>query len=112
MKVSSVSSDDKIELNLRMNETLEATARALFKSVVVDLTRLRAKAEGRFKFPKDIADLFPALAPNSQLGEIPEGWEVENQGGLFELAYGKALKAQDRRDGNFPARTARMVRSG
>ena len=69
--------DDKIELNRRMNETLEAMARALFKSWFVDFDPVRAKAEGRDPgLPKPLADLFPARLVDSELGEIPEGWEV------------------------------------
>ncbi len=59
-----------------MNETLEAMARALFKSWFVDFDPVRAKAEGRDPgLPKPIADLFPARLVNSELGEIPEGWD-------------------------------------
>jgi len=69
--------DDKIDLNRRMNETLEATARALFKSWFVDFDPVRAKAEGRdADLPKHLADLFPAHLVDSELGEIPEGWCV------------------------------------
>src|SRR5208337_1193149 len=69
--------DDKIELNRRMNETLEAMARALFKSWFVDFAPVRAKAEGRdHSLPKPLADLFPACLVDSELGEIPEGWAV------------------------------------
>lgn len=69
--------DDKIELNRRMNETLEAMARALFKSWFVDFDPVRAKAEGRDPgLPKPLADLFPARLVDSELGEIPEGWGV------------------------------------
>ena len=69
--------DDKIELNRRMNETLEAVARALFKSWFVDFDPVRAKMEGRHTgLPQDIADLFPDRLVNSEMGEIPEGWKV------------------------------------
>ena len=69
--------DDKIELNRRMNETLEAMARALFKSWFVDFDPVRAKAEGREPgLPKPLADLFPDSFEDSELGEIPKGWEV------------------------------------
>lgn len=69
--------DDKIEQNRRMNETLEAMARALFKSWFVDFGPVRAKAEGRNPgLPKPIADLFPDSFEDSDLGEIPKGWEV------------------------------------
>jgi type I restriction enzyme, S subunit len=69
--------DNKIELNRRMNETLEAMARSLFKSWFVDFEPVRAKAEGRDPgLPKPLADLFPARLVDSDHGEIPEGWEV------------------------------------
>ena len=71
--------DDKIELNRRMNETLEAMARALFKSWFVDFDPVRAKMAGRDTgLPKHLADLFPDRLVESELGEIPEGWEVES----------------------------------
>jgi type I restriction enzyme, S subunit len=67
--------DDKIELNRRMNETLEVMARAIFKSWFVDFEPTRAKAEGRAPgLPKEIADLFPDHFEDSELGEIPAGW--------------------------------------
>jgi type I restriction enzyme S subunit len=67
--------DDKIELNRRMNETLEAMARALFKSWFVDFDPVRAKAEGRNTgLPKHLASLFPDSFEETQLGRLPEGW--------------------------------------
>ena len=76
--------DDKIELNRRMSETLEAMARAMFKSWFVDFDPVRAKAEGREPgLPRPLADLFPDRLVESELGEIPEGWEV---GTLSEVA--------------------------
>ena len=78
--------DDKIELNRRMSETLEAMARALFKSWFVDFDPVRAKTEGRDPgLPKPIADLFPARFIDSELGEIPEGWEVGSLGDIAVL---------------------------
>jgi type I restriction enzyme S subunit len=69
--------DDKIELNRRMNETLEAMARALFKSWLVDFDPVRAKAEGRDPgLPESLADLFPDSFEDSELGEIPRGWKM------------------------------------
>ncbi len=69
--------DDKIELIRRMSETLEAMARALFKSWFVDFDPVRAKPETRdHSLPKPLADLFPARLVDSELGEIPEGWKV------------------------------------
>ena len=89
--------DDKIELNRRMNETLEAMARALFKSWFVDFLPVRANMEARNRkartqtgdpvrakaagrdpsLPKHLADLFPDSFEDSELGEIPKGWDVE-----------------------------------
>jgi type I restriction enzyme S subunit len=77
--------DDKIELNRRINDTLEAIARSLFKSWFVDFDPVRAKAEGREPgFPRPIADLFPARLVDTELGEIPEGWEVGRFGDVVE----------------------------
>ena len=77
--------DDKIELNRRMSEALEAMARALFKSWFVDFDPVRAKAEGRDPgLPKPIADLFPDRLVDSELGEIPEGWGVGRFGDVVE----------------------------
>jgi type I restriction enzyme S subunit len=68
--------DDKIELNRRMNETLEAMARVLFKSWFVDFDPVRAKMEGRQPHGMDAetAALFPDAFEESELGEIPKGW--------------------------------------
>ena len=51
---------------------------------------------------KEIADLFPDRLVDSELGPIPEGWEVKTLGALIELAYGKALKANERKNGSVP----------
>ena len=85
--------DDKIELNRRMNETLEAMARALFKSWFVDFDPVRAKAEGRDPgLPKPIADLFPDRLVDSELGEIPEGWEVAPLPEVVDVNPTRALR--------------------
>jgi type I restriction enzyme S subunit len=77
--------DDKIELNRRINETLEAMARALFKSWFVDFDPVRAKAEGRDPgLPKPLAMLFPDSFGDSELGEIPKGWWVGTLGDVAE----------------------------
>jgi type I restriction enzyme S subunit len=69
--------DNKIELNRKMNETLEAMARVLFKSWFVDFDPVRAKAEGSdLGLPASIADLFPDSFEDSEIGEIPKGWSV------------------------------------
>ncbi len=76
--------DDKIELNRRMNQTLEAMAQALFKSWFVDFDPVRAKMEGRpTGLPKEIEDLFPDSFEDSELGEIPKGWKFGKLGDLI-----------------------------
>jgi type I restriction enzyme S subunit len=74
--------DDKIELNRKTNETLEAMARALFQSWFVDFDPVRAKAEElpTGGLPDEISDLFPDSFEDSDLGEIPRGWEVAELG--------------------------------
>jgi len=73
--------DNKIELNRKQNETLEAMARALFKAWFVDFEPVRAKIEGRWQrgqslpgLPAHLYDLFPDRLVESELGEIPKGW--------------------------------------
>ena len=84
--------DDKIELNRRMNGTLEAIARALFKSWFVDFDPVRAKVEGRdLGLPPDIADLFPDRLVDSEMGEIPLGWEVSQIGEEVDAVGGSTL---------------------
>jgi type I restriction enzyme S subunit len=71
--------DDKIELNRRMNETLEAMARAIFKSWLVDFDPVHAKAEGRqlYGMEAETAALFPDSFDDSCFGKIPKGWKVD-----------------------------------
>ena len=81
--------DDKIELNRRMNETLEGMARALFKSWFVDFDPVRAKMEGRdTDLPQDITDLFPDRLIDSELGEIPKGWAHDSIYRFTDIVYG------------------------
>jgi type I restriction enzyme S subunit len=93
--------DDKIELNRRMNATLEAMARALFQSWFVDFDPVRAKFDGRPPAALDpaTAALFPDSFDETAIGHIPHGWEVKTLGEVIELAYGKPLKAEDRKNG-------------
>jgi type I restriction enzyme S subunit len=86
--------DDKIELNRRMNETLEAMARALFKSWFVDFDPVRAKMEGRQPAGMDdeTAALFPDSLEDSALGEIPSGWKADSFSEMIELTGGGTPK--------------------
>jgi len=103
--------DDKIELNRRMSETLEAMARALFKAWFVDFEPVRAKCrgdldgrprwwrslpgKGRFH-TRPYDDLFPDRLVDSELGEIPEGWRIGTLGTLSEKPqYGYTASARE-----------------
>ncbi len=82
--------DKKIELNRRMNETLEAMAQALFKDWFVDFGPTRAKMEGRQPYlPVDIWSLFPSRLSNEG---IPKGWQKKPLGSLIELTKGRSYK--------------------
>lgn len=74
--------DDKIELNRKMNETLEELVRALFKSWFIDYDPVHAKAAGRGPAGMDqaTADLFPVSFEGSELGKIPKGWKTSTVG--------------------------------
>ena len=73
--------DDKIELNRRMNETLEAMVRALFKSWFVDFEPVRAQHDGRDTgLPKHLTRIFPDRLVGSPLGDIPAEWRVGTLG--------------------------------
>jgi type I restriction enzyme S subunit len=88
--------DDKIELNRRMNESLEAMARTLFKSWFVDFDPVCAKAEVRDTgLPKPLADLFPNSFEESELGEIPTGWRSGRVSDLAGFLGGYAFKSKD-----------------
>jgi len=119
--------DDKIELNRRMNRTLEATARAIFKSWFVDFDpvldnalvserpipesmrervarRLEAIASRSQRpgslnrpLPAPIADLFPDAFEESELDVIPKGWRVGKVGDLAEI-NGWTLSKRDHLD--------------
>ena len=91
--------DDKIELNRRMNETLEEMARAIFKSWFVDFDPVRAKMDGSWRrgeslpgMPAEMYDLFPSRLVDSELGEIPEGWGVKALDEIANFRNGLALQ--------------------
>ena len=88
--------DDKIELNRRMNETLEAMAQSLFKSWFVDFEPVRAKMEGRDTgLSQPIADLFPDRLTDSELGQIPEGWQISKFTKYIDIARGLSYKGSE-----------------
>ena len=87
--------DDKIELNRRMNQTLEKMARAIFQDWFVEFGPTRAKIQGLDPYlPSELWDLFPDELVGSELGKIPEGWEVKSLGDLsHKPQYGYTASA-------------------
>ena len=94
--------DDKIELNRRMNATLESLARAIFKSWFVDFDPVRMKSEGGrvksessdsapspFTLPPSLFNLFPSSFQDSELGQIPTGWSVSKLSEFASVSSGK-----------------------
>jgi type I restriction enzyme S subunit len=94
--------DDKIELNRRMNATLEAMARALFQSWFVDFDPVRAKLDGRKPdgLDKATAALFSAAFQDSPLGPIPQGWKVRSLDETANYLNGLALQNYPPGDGS------------
>lgn len=93
--------DDKIELNRRMNATLEAMARALFKAWFVDFEPVHANLENRpsASASPEIAKLFPSDFENG----IPKGWAESSFAALAKITTGKGLKRSEfTEDGEFP----------
>ena len=88
--------DDKIEVNQKMNRKLEEIAKAIFKSWFVDFDPIRAKIEGLpTGLPSDISDLFPDELVESELGQIPKGWEIGEFSELVTFLNGNAFKRED-----------------
>ena len=106
--------DDKIELNRRMNATLEAMARALFQSWFVDFDPVRAKLDGREPVGLDPATtaLFPATFQDSELGHIPSGWKVTTLGGCIGFRSGFSFKSQDWQESGVPVVKIGSVKPG
>lgn len=105
--------DDKIELNRRMNVTLEAMARALFQSWFVDFDPVRAKLDGRQPVGMDEASaaLFPDSFDETEFGHIPHGWSITTLGEICEKGggniqtgpFGTQLHASDYVDEGIPS---------
>ena len=92
--------DDKIELNRRMNETLESMARAIFKDWFVDFGPTRAKAEGRAPYlAPELWDLFPNSLDDE---DKPVGWQEDVLGSFTNLQNGYAFKSKDWRNFGVP----------
>lgn len=95
--------DDKIELNQKMNQTLEDIAKAIFKSWFVDFDPVRSKAEGRpTGLPAEISALFPDTLVDSESGEVPAGWAISTLGGAFAIQYGKNFPTKNLIENGYP----------
>ena len=106
--------DDKIELNRRMNATLEGMARALFQSWFVDFDPVRAKLDGRKPegLDKATAALFPDAFEHTSDGEmVPKGWKMKCTADLFEVRDG-THDSPKRREHGFPLITSKHITNG
>jgi type I restriction enzyme S subunit len=103
--------DDKIELNRRMNATLEAMARALFQSWFVDFDPVRAKLDGRPPAALDpaTAALFPDSFQDSEVGRIPAGWTVRSLSEVIDLGSGVPYEAKFKGESGLPMITLGCV---
>jgi type I restriction enzyme S subunit len=111
--------DDKIELNRRMSETLEAMARALFKAWFVDFEPVRAKMEGRWRrgqslpgLPAHLYDLFPDRLVDSELGPIPEGWEMGRLADYVDTVKGVSYKGSALGSSGMPLHNLNSIYEG
>ena len=88
--------DEKIELNRKTNETLEAIAKGFFKSWFIDFDPVRAKVESRStKLPNEISELFPNSFEDSQFDEIPSGWKFCDLCEIANFQNGYAFKSKE-----------------
>ncbi len=106
--------DDKIELNRRMNATLEAIARAIFKSWFVDFDPVHAKARGEQPYGMDAetAALFPDAFEDSELGPIPAGWRVTTLSKTVEVVKGRSYKSSEIEQSNVALVTLKSINRG
>lgn len=112
--------DDKIELNRRMNATLESLARAIFKSWFVDFDPVRintekgnagqmpASSQALATHDPKVLDLFPSTFQDSELGPIPEDWEVKSTSDIFEVKDGTHASPK-RTEAGFPLVTSKHI---
>jgi type I restriction enzyme S subunit len=114
--------DDKIELNRKMNETLEAMAHSLFKSWFVDFEPVHAKAKAeseqeleaaaaKLGIAKEILDLFPSEFEESEMGIIPKGWKIEQMQNIFSVKDGTHDSPKPQEVG-YPLVTSKHIKNG
>lgn len=105
--------DDKIELNRRMNETLDAITRAFFKSWFVDFDPIRAKIHKCVSGLADsVSDIFPGRLVDSRVGKIPEGWGTAPLEEHFNVAKGVSYKGSGLTDSGMPLHNLNSVYEG
>lgn len=111
--------DDKIELNRRTSETLEAITRTLFNSWFVDFDPVRAKTEGRWRrgesfpsLPAHLYDFFPDRLVDSELGQIPDGWNVKKLNDVANMTRGRSYRSADLTDSNVALVTLKSFNRG
>ncbi|HCH1531505.1 restriction endonuclease subunit S [Vibrio parahaemolyticus] len=98
-----ISIDDKVAINTNLNKTLEQMAQAIFKSWFVDFDPVKAKMNGEQPEGMDAAtaSLFPEKLVESELGLIPEGWEIHNTQDLFEVKDGTHDSPKKAEEGHY-----------
>ncbi len=106
--------DDKIELNRRMNETLEGIARALFKSWFVDFDPVRAKMDGQQPngMSPQIANLFPSEFEHVNGELVPKGWRQSLLANEIGFQGGFAFKSKDWQEEGVPVVKIGSVKPG
>jgi type I restriction enzyme S subunit len=88
--------DEKIELNQKMNQTLEGIAKRIFKSWFIDFDPIKAKVEGKpTNLSKEISDLFPDSFEDSEMGDLPKGWVVKKLNEITDFQNGYAFKSKE-----------------
>jgi type I restriction enzyme S subunit len=105
--------DDKIELNRQISQTLEATARALFKSWFIDFDPVRAKLKGRStSLPSHLDDLFPGKLAESEIGDVPSSWSVGTLETFFDAVKGVSYKGSGLSDEGTPLHNLNSIYEG
>jgi type I restriction enzyme S subunit len=97
--------DEKIEQNRKTAQLLERLARATFRAWFVDFEPVKAKAAGATDFPsmpQSVFDALPTRFVDSDIGPVPEGWEVLRLDEIILLQRGFDLPKQSRTDGAHP----------
>ena len=111
--------DDKIELNRQINETLESVAKLLFKSWFVDFDPVQAKMEGRWHrgeslpgLPAHLYDFFSDRFVDSELGQIPDGWDVKKLNDVADMTRGRSYRSTDLSDSSVALVTLKSFNRG